>query len=517
MQKALIYCRVSSEKQKREGHGLDSQEHRCRQYADMEGYEIIRVFRDDITGGHVARPAMDQLLLELDKQPDFGEPTIVIMDDISRWARDVMTHFTLKQAIESRNGILKSPNFHFGESPEDRFSETISAAAAEYERRRNRRQVMQKMKARLESGYWSFDHPPGYRYIKDPVHGKLLVPDEPKAQIVREALLGFLSRRFETKTDVQQFLEEKEFVHRAKFDGTVHLEQVTRLLTRTLYAGWIEYPKWSIARRRGHHEGLITIEQFDAIKARLDETERRPQRKDAHKDFPLRNFLACQSCERLVTASWSKGRSKSYPYYRCNTPACPMRNKGIRAEKVASAFEKLLAELRPKPATLKLVSAILKDLWEKRLEVQRDMQKKRQQDARKVDEEIDTLFERLGKINGDILIKKYESRIEQLEQKKREIQRENFDEKDPRHDFGTALAAVQKFMQNPLSLWKSDNFEDKRTVLKLSVLGVLPYDPKLGFGTVTFPLLFQLCKQSETGKTLMVEMPGIEPGSNVRT
>ncbi len=29
-QKALIYCRVSSPKQKAEGHGLESQEHRCR-------------------------------------------------------------------------------------------------------------------------------------------------------------------------------------------------------------------------------------------------------------------------------------------------------------------------------------------------------------------------------------------------------------------------------------------------------------------------------------------------------
>lgn len=46
--KALVYCRVSTKRQKEEGHGLDSQEHRCRQYAAAKGYEVEAVFPDDI-------------------------------------------------------------------------------------------------------------------------------------------------------------------------------------------------------------------------------------------------------------------------------------------------------------------------------------------------------------------------------------------------------------------------------------------------------------------------------------
>ncbi|MCD8570652.1 MAG: recombinase family protein [Alphaproteobacteria bacterium] len=34
---AVIYCRVSSKKQATGGHGLDSQEHRCREYARAKG------------------------------------------------------------------------------------------------------------------------------------------------------------------------------------------------------------------------------------------------------------------------------------------------------------------------------------------------------------------------------------------------------------------------------------------------------------------------------------------------
>ena len=49
--KALIYVRVSDVKQKTEGHGLETQEHRCREYASLRGFEIEQIFSDDETGG----------------------------------------------------------------------------------------------------------------------------------------------------------------------------------------------------------------------------------------------------------------------------------------------------------------------------------------------------------------------------------------------------------------------------------------------------------------------------------
>ena len=40
VKKAVLYCRVSDKKQKNEGNGLDSQEHRCREYAAARGYIV---------------------------------------------------------------------------------------------------------------------------------------------------------------------------------------------------------------------------------------------------------------------------------------------------------------------------------------------------------------------------------------------------------------------------------------------------------------------------------------------
>ena len=99
-QKAIIYCRVSSKKQTVEGAGLDSQEHRCREYAAEKGYAVEAVFPDSRTAkGHfLDRPGMKALLAYLDAQQ--GEPYVVIFDDLKRFARDTEFHLNLRRALK---------------------------------------------------------------------------------------------------------------------------------------------------------------------------------------------------------------------------------------------------------------------------------------------------------------------------------------------------------------------------------------------------------------------------------
>ena len=95
-QKALIYCRVSSDRQKNEGNGLDSQEHRCREYARSKGYEIELVFKDSFTGGgdFMKREGMPDLLEYLEKYPH--RSYVVIFDDLKRMARDTIFYLKLR-------------------------------------------------------------------------------------------------------------------------------------------------------------------------------------------------------------------------------------------------------------------------------------------------------------------------------------------------------------------------------------------------------------------------------------
>jgi len=104
---ALIYCRVSSRAQEEEGHGLESQETRCREHAQNKGCEVTAVFPDTISGGgdFMKRPGMVALLSFLDAQPDTR--FVVIFDDLKRFARDTRFHLDLREAFRARGATIR--------------------------------------------------------------------------------------------------------------------------------------------------------------------------------------------------------------------------------------------------------------------------------------------------------------------------------------------------------------------------------------------------------------------------
>ncbi|MBI2524307.1 recombinase family protein [Candidatus Berkelbacteria bacterium] len=512
--KAVLYCRVSSQQQKKDGHGLESQEHRGRQYAEGQRYKVVGVFKDDITGGRVDRPGMEGMLQFLEEHSTPEEPIAVVVDDIKRWARDVEVHFLLRAAVEARNGVLESPNFKFGDSPEDKFNETIMAAAAELERNQNKRQVIQKMKARLEKGYWCFDEPPGFRYIKHPEHGKLLAIDEPKASIIREALEGFACGRFPTREEMRRFLAEKGFTHRGK-SGIVYAEQVTRLLTRVLYAGCVEYKPWKVSIRKGQHQGLISMETFMHIQERLKDNERTLQRKDIHADFPLRGFVLCSSCRQPMTAGWTQGRNQKYPYYRCKTKGCALHNKNIPKKKIEGEFEHLLSQVKPRKNILEIIRIELLALWNKKIGDVEAIRQKRNARLETVKKDIREYCDLIKTAKSQTVRGTYEERIEELEMEQVRLG-ENIQKTEARNfEFEPALDKVIEFIKDPFLMWKTGDLAQKRLVLRMVFDELLVYDREKGFYTATFSLPVELSCVPELDRMEMVEMPGIEPGSNV--
>src|SRR3989338_7973692 len=192
-QKCLIYCRVSDTKQKTEGSGLESQEHRCRQFAAERGLHVEAVFHDDSSGGgnFSKRPAMTELLSHLKRNKHTRY--VVIFDDIKRASRDVYFYWGLIRQLDEFDAQPMSPNFVFEKTPEGRLQQSITVAAGEYERESSARQTRQKTQARLETGFHAFKAPVGYLFVKHANGGKIMVPKEPVAAVVREALEGFAS------------------------------------------------------------------------------------------------------------------------------------------------------------------------------------------------------------------------------------------------------------------------------------------------------------------------------------
>ena len=507
---AVIYCRVSSKKQKKMGHGLDSQELRCRQHAETMGVAVEAVFPDDITGGgdFMKRPGMVALLSYLDAQPD--KRYVVIFDDLKRFARDTEFHLKLRRAFKLRNARIECLNFKFEDTPEGKFIETVLAAQGELEREQNGRQVVQKMQARLFAGYWCFRPAIGYKYDRVDGHGKLLVRDEPLASVVTEALEGYASSRFDGVVEVKRFLESQPAFPKEP-DGSVHFQRVNDLLIRPIYGGYIDVPEWNISMQLGKHEPLVTARTWHRIQERLKGFAKAPMRKDISEDFPLRGFVACGCCGEPLTAAWSKGRSALYPYYLCDTKGCVEYRKSIRRDRIEGEFAQLLEGMVPSRDLFLMVYEMLSDLWERKLAQINQAGESALRAARDIDRKIEQLMDRIMATDSETLISAYENQVKKLEAEKRFLADNPLKLDKPKAGFKQTYRTAMAFLANPCKLWASEHIADKRLVLRLAFSTHLRYFKNEGYRTGENTLPFKALMAVSEGKKDLVELSGIEP------
>lgn len=481
--KAIIYCRVSSTRQKTEGSGLASQEHRCRQYAEAKGLEVEAVFPDDASGGgdFMKRPGMVALLSYLDAQP--GKSYVVIFDDLKRFARDTEFHIKLRREFRARGAGIECLNFRLEDSPEGKFVETIFAAQGELEREQNRRQVIQKMQARVEKGYNVFQAPVGYRYASDRIHGKILVRDEPCASIVQQALEGFASGRFRSQAEVKRFLDAQPDFPKDLPNGEVRFFKVTRMLQRKVYAGYVEAPQWGVSLRKGHHEPLIDLETFERNQHFMNEGARPAARKDFTEDFILRGWVHCDDCGKAMTAAWSKGCRRHYPYYLCDTPGCASRRKSIPRARIDEGFETILQNMQPTEGLFAVAKAMFIDAWEARRAEAQGAKDAVIRQVKDVEKQIEGLLDRLIEAASPSVVKAYESRIEKLEREKlllAERASRTLPEKGRLEEF---IELSMVFLANPWNIWKNGPLPLRQAVLRLAFLEPLRYCRQNGYRT----------------------------------
>ena len=506
--KAVIYCRVSDTKQTIRGTGLHSQETRCREYATLRGYQVQKVFTDDASGSLINRPGMQAMLGFL--RQNKRNPHKVIIDDISRLARGLEAHLELRGAISRAGGILESPSIEFGEDSDSLLIENLLASVSQHQRQKNGEQTLNRMRARAANGFWVFQAPIGFRYERMTGQGKVLVHDEPLASIIKEALEGYANGRFSTQAEVKRFFEGQACFPKNK-RGEVTNQRVNDILTQPLYAGYLELPRWDIDLRPAKHEGVIDLETFKMIQDRLEGIARVPARKDINEDFPLRGFVLCGSCGNPLTACWSKGKAKHYPYYLCHQKGCEAKGKSIRRELVEGDFEALLKALRPTEELFSLASSLFRDLWDQRATAMKKQGNSIKAELTQIERKIAQLMDRLVETDSESVIRAYEKRIGDLETE-RMVMRERVAKcGKPLDTYEDTFEHSMTFLANPWKLWENGCIEHRQTVLKLAFADNIAYDRENGFRTPEISLPFKALGDICGGNLEMAHPRGFEP------
>ena len=499
----IIYCRVSSKKQITQGDGLGSQENSCRNYAAMRGYEVLDVFTDGITGGTEERKGLQGLLAFLEQE---SPGIVVIIDDIKRFAREVEIHFALRRALTKAGARLESPLFRFEDTPEGKFIETMMAAQAELERNQNKRQVLSRMKARLEQGFWVFAAPPGYIYKHHPLAKKVLISDE-NAPVIREALEGFASGRFHSIADVDRFLLSRGFFGQKRTFRGSRLTRILDILSNAVYAGWLQFLPWGITLRKGYHKGLITFETYERIQERLQKRSTLRTEDVKQHIYPLRGIVLCEGCMRRLTASHSRGRQGTYyNYYHCPYQSCPHYGKSIPCGKLEDEFARLLTPLVMDQEQYDGIEAWLERQNEHQVQVEQAARKRFKNELEEIETRVGELIETISKTRSEVVLRSLEGKVEELSQQKDRIMARLHEVSlEAPINVGNMLERVGGLLRNPLLVWKTGDTKIRHLIAKVAFTGFVVYSRETGFGTLELSLPYRIFHVSTGGRSALVD------------
>ncbi len=506
----LVYCRVSSKKQEIEGHGLEGQEERCKN--DLRSIKVpyVKTFSDSYTGGgdFMNRPAMKALIEYIDSRPH--KKFVIVFDDLKRFARDVEFHIKLRACFRSRDVLLRCLNYNFDESPEGEFAELIMAGQAELERKQNKRQVTQKMKARLENGYWTFGKKKGYTITSTPGHGKLAVVNK-EGKILKIALEGFANGSYARKIDVCNFLVDSGFWK--KQSPEKYIDKLTNILKDSFYAGYIEYPKWEVSRRAGQHKGIISLDTFNLIQKRLCKvTLGKRIRTDISDDFPLRGLLVCADCGSPLTGGWSRGRNKRYPYYHCQNKSCISYGKSIEREAIEAGYLEILKEMKLRGDVSTLISKTFDRVWKEEVDTLNSNHKLLLSKKKELEDKMIDLTNLLISSKNSTLKNVYERQLEKLGGEIDGVESGIVDIDDVDDvPYRTALDKAIGLLKNPYNIWIELTTREKHDLFYFIFNGKLQYSINNGYRTSETSTAIKLFDSFIDTKPLDVDPRGIEP------
>jgi site-specific DNA recombinase len=325
--RAAVYCRVSTAGQEEDGTSLDTQEERCREFAENRGYEIIGVFRDAYSGSkYRERPQLNELRRLIRAQ----SIDVLLAYSIDRLSRNQAHLYILAEEAEDHGAKLEFVTEDFEDSATGRFLRSAKAFAGEIEREKIIERVTRTRQHRVASGKLLPGGRPRYGYQWrddtrsafdiDPITGPIV------QRIFREARDGKTLRAIAgdlTEDGIPTPSGKQRWSH----------PSVRDVLTERRYTGDAYGYGWIVDKSNGGNKrrwdqdkaiklpdgtipALIDLETFEAVQARLTKNKAEASRNSKEPKAALlrAGYARCGYCGRSMIV-------KRYPqglYYRCD-------------------------------------------------------------------------------------------------------------------------------------------------------------------------------------------------------
>jgi site-specific DNA recombinase len=259
---AVIYARVSSKEQEKEGFSIPAQLKLLKEYAAANGFAVAQEYIDVETAKQTGRTAFGEMVAYLKAHPSVRVMLVEKTDRLYRNLKDWVTVDELDVEMHfPKEGVVLSRESRSSE----KFMHGIKVLMAKNYIDNLSEEARKGMQEKAEQGIWPTKTPLGYRNVTGPDGKKIIATDE--------AIAPMIAKLFEwyARGDIS-LKEAARKAHAAglaypKSGAKVPVSTVHTILRNRLYTGWFE---WNGKLIQGKHEALVPVELWERVQGVLD-------------------------------------------------------------------------------------------------------------------------------------------------------------------------------------------------------------------------------------------------------
>ena len=330
--RAVMYTRVSSKDQEREGFSIPAQQRLLREFAANNGITIGEEFTDVETARRSGREGFGQMLAYLKKHERTCRTILVEKTDrLYRNIKDYATVDELGLTIHFvKEAVVISPESRSA----DQFMHGIKVLMARNYSQNLGEETLKGMLEKCRAGIYPSFAPVGYQNVDGPNGKRIITPHPDEAPIITDLFAQFATGNYSLKTLAMKVRAQGVTLRGRKlYVSTLH-----QILRKRIYTGSFDF---NGVTYQGSHEPLITTEVWDRVQRILD-GRKEHQTKGVRREFPFTGLIRCGHCGLSMVAELKKGR---YVYYHCTGHRGKCPEPYTRQEALIDEFAGTLGEL----------------------------------------------------------------------------------------------------------------------------------------------------------------------------
>src|SRR3984893_11560181 len=263
---AVVYGRVSSKEQEKEGFSIPAQLKLLKEYAAANGFALAQEYIDVETAKQTGRAAFGEMVAYLKAHPAVRVMLVEKSDRLYRNLKDWVTVDELDVEMHfPKEGVVLSRESRSSE----KFMHGIKVLMAKNYIDNLSEEARKGMQEKAEQGIWPTKTPLGYRNITGPGGKKIIATDPALSPIVAKLFDWYASGGISLKEAAKK-AQAAGLVY-AESGAKVPVSTVHTILHNRLYTGQFE---WNGKLIQGTHEPLVSIDLWERVQEWTDATPR---------------------------------------------------------------------------------------------------------------------------------------------------------------------------------------------------------------------------------------------------